>query len=175
MVSCPALICNFARADLARCGSTIFVVCFVLKIPPCLRGNPRPCQISTAMTNTNATAPNVAPSEMPGGWLGLRLLWKLSQIFPSPMKIRMSGQYVRRIDQGSKAGFHLRSRNSTPNPINTMGNTKDVLLGLPSWVMAHLRYSYYARDSKKVQATTANCHEHTANSSSTHAATGGTK
>ena len=69
-----ALICNFARADLARCGSTIFVVCFVLKIPPCLRGNPRPCQISTAMTNTNATAPNVAPSEMPGGWLGLRLL-----------------------------------------------------------------------------------------------------
>jgi len=37
-VSCPALICNFARADLARCGSTIFVVCFVLKIPPCLAG-----------------------------------------------------------------------------------------------------------------------------------------
>src|SRR6266478_1788794 len=170
MVSCPAPISNFARADLARCGSTIFVVCFVPKTPPRPREYPRPCQIGMPITSTNATAPNVAPSEMPGGALGLRLLWTLSQILPIPMKIRMSGQYVRRIDQGSNAGFHLRSRNSTPNPINTMGNTKDVLLGLPSWAMAHLRYLLLRARFKKSSGTRPNYQKHSAIAFVLHAA-----
>src|SRR5882724_2832196 len=48
MVSCPALISNFACADLARCGSTIFVVCFVPKTPP------PPVRKSAAMPDQHA-------------------------------------------------------------------------------------------------------------------------
>src|SRR6267378_7513121 len=41
---------------------------------------------------------------------------------------------------GSKPGCPLRKRKRAPTVMRTIGKTRETLLGLPSWAMAHLRY-----------------------------------